>query len=161
MLPSLAIAVSLMAGSSGFEFFQPISPPRRCQVMAHRGQLHQVPQNSAAAIEHAVDDLIEWMEIDVRRSKDGHHILIHDAEVDHTTNGHGDVKNLRLVELQALDAGSWFAPRFAGTKILTLSEAFKLANGRINLCLDCKDVDPDRLAEEIRAAGLEPGRRFW
>lgn len=138
-----------------FEFFQPVDPPRRCQAMAHRGQAHQAPENTAPAIAHAIEDLLEWVEVDVRRSKDGQHVLLHDNTVDRTTNGHGAVRDLMLAELKQLDAGSWFAPRFAGTRLLTLPECLALAKGKINLYLDGKDLDVELLVREVRAAGME------
>lgn len=153
--PILIAVMAQVAGSTEFQFFQPLSPPRRCQVMAHRGQIHQVPENSGKAIDHAVADLIEWIEVDIRRSNDGQHVLLHDATVDRTTNGKGAVSSLTLDELKKLDAGSRFSPRFAGTTIPTLAEALALAKGRINLCLDCKDADAEQLANEIRSAGME------
>jgi glycerophosphoryl diester phosphodiesterase len=158
MFSCVAVLVTLfpLAASPGFEFFQPLSPARRCQVMAHRGQRHQVPENSAAAIGHAAADLIEWIEVDVRRSADDRHVLFCDPTLERTTNGKGLVSAHTLAQLQALDAGSWFAARFAGTRIATLAECLALAKGRVNLYLDCKDVKPDRLVAEIRAAQMEP-----
>lgn len=138
-----------------FEFFQPLAPARRCQVMAHRGQMHQAPENTGPGIEHAIRDLLEWVEVDVRRSRDGHHVLLHDATVDRTTNGSGSVTDKTLSELKQLDAGAPFAPRFAGTQILTLPECLELAKGRINLYLDCKQIEPEQLVSEIVAAQMQ------
>ncbi len=138
-----------------FEFFQPITPPREFQTIAHRGMMQQAPENTCPAIELAIEDGIEWVEVDVRLTKDGKHVLFHDPQVDGKTNGRGKVKDLTLAELKGLDAGSMFAPRYAGEKILSLTECLGLAKGRINLYLDCKEIDPELLACEVLGAGLE------
>src|SRR5262249_32953554 len=54
-----------------------------------------------------------------------------------------------------LDAGAWFAPRFAGSRLLSLAEVLELAKGKVNLYLDCKTTDPALLVKEVRAAGME------
>ncbi len=89
---------------------------------------------------------MEWAEVDVRLTRDGHHILFHDDELGGKTDASGRVRDHTLAEVRAADAGSKFSPRFAGERILTLEEGLRLARGRINLYLDCKDVDPALLA---------------
>ena len=140
---------------SPFEFFQPLTPPRAFQTIAHRGMMTQAPENTRPAIEMAIEDGIEWVEMDVRLTQDGQHVIFHDPDVDRKTNGRGMVKDLTLAGLQALDEGSVFAPRFAGQKILSLTECLALAKGRINLYLDCKEIDPELLVREVLAAGME------
>ncbi|MGO9463645.1 MAG: glycerophosphodiester phosphodiesterase [Isosphaeraceae bacterium] len=140
---------------NAFPFFEPVSPPRSLQVMAHRGAMRQAPENSADAIERAIADTVEWVEVDVRRTRDGHHVLFHDSRLERTTDGQGLVRDHTLAEICALDAGTKFARRFAGRRVLTLSEALELARGRVNLYLDCKDVDPALLAREVTAAKME------
>jgi glycerophosphoryl diester phosphodiesterase len=139
LLPRLCLALMLTASAHAaeFPFVHPVSPPRRVEVIAHRGAWEQAPENSGTAIEHAISDVFEWVEVDLRLTADGHHVLLHDATLDRTTDGRGPVAALTLDALKRLDAGSKSARRFAGTQILTLDEALKLARGRINLCLDC------------------------
>lgn len=137
-----------------FEFFETVTPPRTLQAMAHRGAASRAPENTAAAIERSIADSVEWVEIDLRLTKDGHHVLMHDATVDRTTDGHGAVRAKSLAEIQALDAGVKFATRFAGQKVLSLEEALKLARGRVNLYLDCKDIEPAALCKAVTANGM-------
>ena len=136
-------------------FFEPVYPPRSFQVMAHRGERRQAPENTRPALERLVSDFIEWAEVDVRLTRDGHHVISHDRTVDRVTNGHGLVSMLTLGQIKRLDAGSWFAKRYAGERMLSLPECLALAKGKLNLCLDCKEVAPDALAREILAAGME------
>ena|GEM_PF-6309355 len=101
-----------------------------------------------------IADELEWVEIDVRLSKDGIHVLAHDDQLDGKTNGRGRVSDSTVEQLHALDAGSWFARRYANTRLLTLAQALEIAKGRINLYLDCKQADPEKLVADVRAAGM-------
>ncbi len=157
----LAVTLSCLGGLSafaaepGFPFFEPVVPPRTFQVMVHRGQAREAPENTRRAIELCIEDGLEWVEVDVRLTKDGHHVLFHDRQLDEKTNGTGAVNQHTLEELKALDAGSWFAKRFASAKLLQLDEALTLIRGKINLYLDCKDIDPELLVQQIKAAGVD------
>jgi glycerophosphoryl diester phosphodiesterase len=122
--------------------------------MAHRGAAGFAPENTAGALEASIADTVEWAEVDVRLTRDGHHVLFHDDELDGKTDATGRVRDHTLAEVRAADAGSKFAPRFAGERILTLEEGLRRARGRINLSLDCKDVDPALLSREVLAAGM-------
>ncbi len=151
----LLLQSSLADAQPRFSFFEPVTPPRAIQVMVHRGMMCAAPENSAAAIEMCAHDFCEWVEIDVRLTKDGKHVIIHNDTVDSTTDGTGRVDELTLEDLKNLDAGSWFAPRFKGIRILTLSEALMIAKGKVNLYLDCKQVNPQQLAADILDAGMQ------
>ncbi|OWK38578.1 glycerophosphodiester phosphodiesterase family protein [Fimbriiglobus ruber] len=138
-----------------FPFFQPVQPPRDVQIMAHRGLHVLAPENTLPAIMACAADYIEWAEVDVRLTRDGRHVVIHDDSVDRCLNGKGRVSDLTSDELKQLDAGSWFADRFKDVRFLALAELLSSAKGKVNLYLDCKQVDPDLLAKEIVAAGME------
>jgi glycerophosphoryl diester phosphodiesterase len=139
----------------GFDFLEPVRPPRALQVMAHRGAMGQAPENTAPALEHSIADTVEWVEVDVRLTKDGQHVLFHDDQLGSKTDGAGRVSDQTLDELRALDAGKKYAPRFARTRILALTEGLDLCRGRVNLYLDCKEIDPAKLARDVIAAGME------
>ena len=138
-----------------FPFFEPVQPARDFQVMAHRGLMAIAPENTAPALQRCIDAGYEWAEVDVRLTRDGHHVLFHNSTVDGKSDGTGKVKELTLAELKALDAGAWFSPEFAGEPILTLPEALALCKGKLNLYLDCKNANPALLAREILEANME------
>lgn len=137
------------------EFFQPNNPPRKIQVIAHRGLRKSAPENTIPAFELCVKNHFEWIEIDVRLTKDGQHVIIHDKTLDRTTNGKGLVSEHTLEQIKALDAGTWFAKRFANVKVPTLTETLNFCKGKINLYLDCKLVDPILLVKEIKETKME------
>lgn len=93
---------------------------------AHRGNVADFPENTLPAIQSAVDMKAEQIEFDVDRTSDGRLVIIHDNTVDRTTNGSGPVENHSFEEIRALDAGSWFDERFAGTQIPTLEEVLEI-----------------------------------
>jgi glycerophosphoryl diester phosphodiesterase len=143
------------AAQSHFKFVEPVTPPRAVQVMAHRGLSRLAPENSAAAVLGCGADFIEWAEVDVRLTKDGRHVILHDATLDRTTDGKGPVADAMLEEFLKFDAGSWFAPRFKGTRPRALSELLKAAHGKVNLYLDCKQIDPELLVRDIVDSQME------
>jgi glycerophosphoryl diester phosphodiesterase len=99
------------------------NPPRGIVIIAHRGFSGCAPENTHAAFSLAADLGVEAVECDVRLSRDGEVVVIHDKRVNRTTDGHGAVNTLTLDELKSLDAGSWFHHRFSGERILTLDES--------------------------------------
>jgi glycerophosphoryl diester phosphodiesterase len=113
--------------------------------VAHRGGLLVAPEHTLAAYDLALDNGSDWIECDVQKSADGVVVCIHDATVDRTTDGTGTVASKTLAQLQALDAGSWFSPAFAGERIPTLAEALQVAQGRGLVLVDPKifPIGPD------------------
>ncbi|MEV0672989.1 alpha/beta hydrolase [Mycobacterium sp. NPDC050441] len=89
------------------------------QVVAHRGASHDFPEQTRAAYTEALRQGADALECDVRLTKDGELVLIHDKTVDRTSNGTGRVGDMTLAELQALD--------YNGHGILTLDEFVQLA----------------------------------
>ena len=105
-------------------------------VAAHRGWSEQYPENTMEAYRAAAALGVDQIEIDVRVTKDGELVLIHDATVDRTTNGTGRVCDMTLAELRALDAGSYKDPKFAGCRIPTLKEFMDFVTPLENMTVD-------------------------
>lgn len=96
-----------------------------------------------AAFRMAVDAGADMIELDVRMTKDFHLVVHHDQDVRRTTNGSGHVWDMTLEELRALDAGSWFSPKFKGERIPTLRQVMELLPPHITLNIEAKaDGDP-------------------
>lgn len=93
---------------------------------AHRGDVKNAPENTIPAFESAVRLGAQQIEFDVQLSKDGELVIMHDGTLDRTTDGTGAVSDLTFEALRALDAGSWFDPKFTGTKIPTLRETLEV-----------------------------------
>ncbi len=111
---------------------------RRPYILAHRGASGYAPENTYEAFDRAIAMRSDGIETDVRATKDGTLVLLHDARVDRTTNGEGPVSDLSAAELATLDAGVGFNPRYAGERV-PLADAFLARYGRrIPLCLEIK-----------------------
>jgi len=95
-------------------------------VTAHRGASIDAPENTIASI-LAAAGIADYTEMDARLTSDGELVLMHDSTIDRTTDGSGAVSSKSLAELQALDAGSWFSPSYAGEQVPTLTEAMNAA----------------------------------
>jgi hypothetical protein len=98
-------------------------------LIGHRGLIRHAPENTLAGFAACID-LRLGFELDVRRTRDGHLVCLHDDDVQRTTNGKGKVANLSLAEVRKLDAGAWFDAVFAGQRVPTLDEVFALLKAR-------------------------------
>lgn len=105
-------------------------------VAAHRANHIVYPENSAAAINESIRSGVDIVELDVRETKDGKLIIMHDRSIDRTTNGTGLVKDLDWKYLQTLNLK--INDSVTNEKIPTLEEVFKLAKGKILIDLDFK-----------------------
>ena len=97
-------------------------------VAAHRGDSINAPENTLASINIIPDGVADLTEFDVRETLDGVLVLMHDQWVKRTTDAEsGALADLTLAEAQALDAGSWFSPEFAGEQVPTMEAAINAA----------------------------------
>lgn len=124
-------------------------------VIAHRGANRFAPQNTIPATEKAIEMKLDFVEIDVRTTKDGALVLMHNSTVDAMTDGKDAVRDLTLAEIKKLDAGAkFYKPEFKGARIPTLEELLAAAKGRINIYLDWKDADPKALLKALEQADM-------
>lgn len=133
----------------------PASQPREAvTIVAHRGGIVEgVPENTLAAFQRSISLGVDVIEIDIRGTRDGEIVILHDETLDRTTNGTGRVTDNDLDDLKALDAGG-------GARIPTYEEVLALVSGTgVALLLDIK-VSPAldkgrvvRLTEEHEAVG--------
>jgi glycerophosphoryl diester phosphodiesterase len=127
------------------------SASERPLVIAHRGHCVDAPEQTVTAYREAVRRGAEMIEADVRMSRDGRLVMMHDATLDRTTSGSGPVSAFTWDELRTLDAGSWFDPEFAGERIPSLDDLFDLAqDASIPLCIEAKGGS----AQETRSISL-------
>ncbi|MBI2825118.1 MAG: glycerophosphodiester phosphodiesterase [Planctomycetia bacterium] len=130
------------------------APPGRARVVVPGGYTQQAPSNTVRPIQMAIEDGLEWLEVEVRRTKDGRHIVFDAAQLDGASPGGRLLTSYTLAELQAVDLGVGFAPRFAGERIMTLPECLSAVKDKIGLIVACRDVDPQRFVRELGEASL-------
>ena len=137
----------------------PVLPPPRhgVYVVAHRGAHENAPENTLAAYRKAIELGCDFVEIDVRTTKDGRFVSMHNATVDaYCTDGTvGKVRDFTLAQLKALDIGSRIGPQWKDERVPTFEEILDLCQDEIGVYLDLKDADVAPLIERIRARGME------
>jgi glycerophosphoryl diester phosphodiesterase len=116
------------------------APPstRVTQIIAHRGSSADRPECTLASIQRAIEAGATAVEVDVRTTKDGHLVILHDATLDRTTNGKGKLQEKTVAEVRRLDAGSWFDPKYRDQRVPTLKEVLVLCKGKVDVLLDLK-----------------------
>lgn len=107
-------------------------------VIAHRGASARAPENTMPAFTAALAAGAAWIETDVQPTADGALVLLHDDDVDRTTDGNGPVRSLPWREVAALDAGAWFGTEFAGTPVPLLEDLLAQITGGRRLLLEIK-----------------------
>lgn len=131
--------------------------PQRDEVQAHRGASALAPENTLAAFRAAADQGARWVELDVALLADGTLVVIHDDTVDRTTNGTGSLGDLTRVDLDTLDAGAWFDPKFAGERLPTLEETIAVLgevglNANVEIKQHPHHKSLDQLVRAVQAA---------
>lgn len=121
----------------------------RVAVIGHRGARNLEPENTLRSFRKALELGVDYIETDVHRTRDNHLVLIHDDTVDRTTSGTGQVNELALAQVRALDAGK-------GEQVPTLLEALELVRGRVPLHVELKDPSAVELTlQQLSAQGME------
>jgi glycerophosphoryl diester phosphodiesterase len=108
------------------------------EVIAHRGFSRAAPENTLAAFRRAIEVGADRVEFDVLLTADGAPVVIHDHTLERTTSGRGLVSAMDLAGIQALDAGRWFGPGFAGERVPTLDETLDACRGKIPVNVEIK-----------------------
>ncbi|GHF31101.1 glycerophosphodiester phosphodiesterase [Streptomyces fumanus] len=122
----------------------------RPAVIAHRGASAYAPENTLPAVDKAAELGIHWVENDVQRTRDGELVVVHDDTLRRTTDAEEvfpdrapwKVKDFTAAEIARLDAGSWFGPSWAGTRVPTLKEyVHRIERHRQKLLLEIKSPE--------------------
>lgn len=122
---------------------------RTMLTIAHRGASGDYPENTLRAFLAALEAGADMCEFDVRMSRDGEVVVIHDATVRRTTGGRGEVAAMELAALKRLDAGARFGARFRGERIPTLDEVAVALGGRCGMNIELKASGLERAVCEI------------
>jgi len=116
-------------------------------AIAHRGLLRHAPENTLPAFAACLE-LRMGIELDIRTTSDGHLVVIHDDNLQRTTNSPSkSIRNVTLAEVKKLDAGSWFDVGYQKVTVPTLEETFKLIQNRKQgptiIALNVKQISRD------------------
>jgi glycerophosphoryl diester phosphodiesterase len=107
-------------------------------LCAHRGAWNVYPENTLPAFKEAIRLKVQMVEFDVRLTKDSVLVIMHDADVDRTTNGTGKIADLTYAEIEKFDAGIKRGPQFVNTKVPTLQQVLDIMPTNVWLNCDVK-----------------------
>lgn len=121
-------------------------------VVAHRGNHIAAPENTLASCRDAIECGADYVEVDLRTTKDGKLVVLHDSKVDRTTNGSGRISEMNLSEVRKLQV---FNRNKKTHRIPEFHEMLALCKDKINIYLDCKEANIEEAWKQIKAAGME------
>ena len=122
--------------------------PDKILVVSHRADWRNAPENSLQGIQNCIDMGVDMVEIDLKRTKDGHLVVMHDKTINRTMNGKGLVEDYTLAELKAMRLKNGVACK-TRHQIPTLEEVMLLCKGKIMVNID-KGYDFRRLMPYLR-----------
>jgi glycerophosphoryl diester phosphodiesterase len=155
----LALAALVAAGFGTAKLTRGMMREAPVAVIAHRGAAAVAPENTLPAVEQAIAEGADWIEIDVQETADGAVVVVHDADFMKLAGVPVRVADATLAEIEAIDVGAAFAPAFAGTRVPTLAAVLAAAKGRAKVLIELKHHGravrlEERVAEAVEAAGM-------
>lgn len=138
------------------------------EISAHRGASRYAPENTLASFSKAIALGASFLEVDVRTTRDGAQVCLHDGSLKRTTGVEKKITETAVKDLHELSAGSWFGKEFAGEKIPLLEDLCKLVSAankdrsrHIKLYVDCKDIDVPTVVHMLRDHGVLDSAVFY
>lgn len=138
-----------------------INRVKKILIVNHRGANRLAPENTYAAAKMAIEFGADYIEVDVRRSKDGVYYNIHDRSLTRTTNGTGLVPETESKVIDTLDAGAWFGHEYADERVPRLIDYLKWIKGKAKVYFDMKDARIEEFIPVIYDLGMEKDCFFW
>lgn len=130
-------------------------PMHQSQIVCHRGACKLAPENTIASGALAASLGADFVELDVRQSRDGVLYVLHDATLDRTTNATGPIAEQYSGYLDRLDAGSWFGSEFAEEPLPRLDAFLAALRDRVAFYIEIKSAEPTDVTRAIRTAGVD------
>jgi glycerophosphoryl diester phosphodiesterase len=133
------------------EVFNPES--KRVLVTAHRGDWRNTPENSIQALKNCIAMGVDIMELDLKKTKDGHLVIMHDQTIDRTTTGKGNVSDYTLAEIKTffLRSGSGHPTKH---RVPTFTEILTIAKDKIIIDVDKGYDYYPQVIKELREQGM-------
>lgn len=144
---NLSYVYSVFTGKANFRLALFQNPT----VMAHRGLSADAPENTLYAFSDAISVGADFIELDVQQTRDGVLVVMHDSNLKRTTGVNKDIWDVDYVDIQDLDAGSWFDPAYANARIPTLEETLQFVDKRAKLNIEIKPTKhgSDTLEQDV------------
>ena len=128
-------------------------------IIAHRGSAATAPENTMAAIHDALDADSDMVEIDVQETADGQVVVFHDSDFMKTARQSLKIWDAKRPDLDRIDIGSWFDPKFSSERTPTLTDVLLASKGRSRVDIELKYYGHDRnlerkVIESVEAADM-------
>jgi glycerophosphoryl diester phosphodiesterase len=137
---------------------QPVTIPlvnHQFVVIAHRGDHTHAPENTLAAFRAAINAGADFVEIDLRTTKDSQLVILHNTSLDEMTGVHGRLSDFTWDSVQQMKVRNPLHPEWGTERVPLFKEVLELCKGKINIYLDFKDASVAAAYDEIKAAGME------
>jgi glycerophosphoryl diester phosphodiesterase len=151
-------SITIITFIAGLTSFTPNTAPKSKDqfiVAAHRGDHVIYPENTLTAYEEAIKNEADYVEIDLRTTKDGELVSMHDGTINRMTDGKGNVKDFTLDELEQLKVKSKDTTDKTVYRIPTFKQILTACKNKINIYLDFKAADPEQAYQMIKQYGME------
>jgi glycerophosphoryl diester phosphodiesterase len=158
LVAALVVGALLLAGGGTAwvgETLDRIVADREVEIIAHRGAAGSRPENTLAAVEKALEDRADWVEIDVQESADGEVIVAHDSDFMKLAGNPMKVWDATMDDIAGIDIGSWYGPEWASERTPTLREVLRMAKGRGRVLIELKYYGHDKELESRVARIVE------
>jgi glycerophosphoryl diester phosphodiesterase len=142
------ISVAIIAGISGIWLMNGIPTNNEVIIVAHRGAAGKAPENTMASIEQAIEDGADWIEIDVQETADGEIVVIHDSDFMKLAGKPLKIWDATRAQLEDIDIGSWFDPRFSEERVPGLKRVLDTARGKAKVVIELKYYGYDEDLEQ-------------
>ncbi len=157
--------VVLGAVTTGWSAMTAALPRDDVAIIAHRGAAGVRPENTLAAMEEAIAQGADWLELDVQEDATGRVVVAHDSDFMKLAGNPLTVWDATPEALAEIDVGSWFDPAYAGERVPTLREVLELARGRAGVVVELKYYGHDerlaaRVAEIVEATDMVSATQF-
>lgn len=156
-MEKLIISIFLFVFASGIKAQQAMVPvsKHKFMVIAHRGDHVAVPENTIAAFERAIYHGADYVEIDLRTTKDSVLIIMHDATVDRMTHGKGMISDMTYKEIKQLKVSDKKKRLSKAYSIPTFEEVLNACKDRIHIYLDFKNASVRQCYNIIKQYSME------
>lgn len=161
LLLLLVVPMTLVLSGGDFlgDRLERVGGERRVEIIAHRGAAGARPENTLAAVEKALEDQADWVEIDVQETADGEVVVAHDSDFMKQAGVELKVWDATLADLARIDIGSWFDPVYAAERPPTLRQVLLAAKGRGRVLIELKYYGHDvqleqRVARIVEESGM-------
>lgn len=157
----LSFVLSACASKNGKGLVKANTTTNIPEIVSHRGANRMAPENTLASAKEAIKNGATYVEVDVRKSKDGIYYILHDSTFDRTTNGSGLISETMSAAIDTLDAGSWFGSEYTDERVPKLDEFLQWIKGKAKVYFDVKEADLRELVGLVDDLQMKEECFFW